>query len=317
MNGTSGNDTVLPSTPAGVGFDTAMIALAALGFGLVPFFAKSLADAGMPSSMVAFCRYMVAAVALAPFLKLDRKGRITTAWGIVAGAAMALGWISYVEALKTVPVAVLGVLYMTYPVFTLMVAWLCFRDRPAGRSMLAAALILTAAIITMSPASVSPEILPAMLLSLAAPLSFGAAINILTNKLIHVPPISRIACVSTGAALGLAPLILTQDFPAMISVAVVNWWLIVGLSLATALIPQLLYSIYAPRIGAARTAMAGSVELPTMFVIGWVGFGEAIGSAHILAAVLVLTAIVVTPARRHAPPPRNGAARSNARTRKI
>ncbi len=79
MNGTSGNDTVLPSTPAGLGFDTAMIALAALGFGLVPCFAKSLADAGMPSSMVAFCRYMVAAVALAPFLKLDRKGRITTA----------------------------------------------------------------------------------------------------------------------------------------------------------------------------------------------------------------------------------------------
>lgn len=278
-----------------------MIALAALGFGLVPFFAKSLADAGMPASMVAFCRYMVAAVALAPFLKLDRRGRVTTAWGIAAGAAMALGWISYVEALKTVPVAVLGVLYMTYPVFTLAVAWLWLRDRPAGRSMLAAGFILVAAIITMSPASVSSHALPAMLLSLAAPLSFGAAINILTVKLIHVPPISRIACVSTGAALGLAPLIIGQDVAAGFAVAAANWWLIGGLSLATALIPQLLYSFYAPRIGAARTAMAGSVELPTMFVIGWVGFGEAIGLPHILAATLVLTAIVITPARRTRP----------------
>ena len=291
-----------PARPTGAGFDTAMIALAALGFGLVPFFAKSLADAGMPASMVAFCRYMVAAVALAPFLKLDRRGRVTTAWGIVAGAAMALGWISYVEALKSVPVAVLGVLYMTYPVFTLVVAWLWFRDRPAGRSMLAAGLILVAAVITMSPASVPPQILPAMLLSLAAPLSFGAAINILTNKLIHVPPISRIACVSMGAALGLAPLALTQDISAGLSVAVSSWWLIFGLSLATALLPQLLYSIHAPRIGAARTAMAGSVELPTMFAIGWVGFGEVIGLPHVLAGALVLAAILVTPARRHHAP---------------
>ena len=281
-----------------VGFDTAMIALAAIGFGLVPFFAKSLGDAGMPAAMVAFCRYMVAAVALAPFLKLGRAGRTTTAWGIVAGATMALGWISYVEALKTVPVAVIGVLYMTYPVFTLAVAWIWFRDRPASRSVLAAALVLAAAALAMSPASVEASVLPVMLASLAAPLSFGIAINILTNKLIHVPPISRIACVSVGAALGLAPLIVGLEFKPVLAIAAVHWWHIGGLSLVTALVPQLLYSVYAPRIGAARAAMAGSVELPTMFFIGWIGFGEDIGPSHLLAAGMVLAAIVITPVRR-------------------
>lgn len=285
-----------------------MIALAALGFGLVPFFAKSLADEGMPASMVAFCRFMVTAVVLIPFLRFDKRGRVTTAWGILAGAAMSIGWVSYVEALKTVPVAVLGVLYMTYPVFTLLVGWVWLRDRPAGRSMLAAGLILIAAIITMTPASVAPENLPAMLLALAAPLSFGAAINILTSKLIHVPAISRIACVAAGAALGLAPLMLGLDLGAGFSIAVANLWLIGGLSLVTALLPQLMYSIHAPRIGAARTSMAGSVELPMMFLIGWFAFDERIGVVHFLAAVLVLTAIVVTPVRRHAAPPRNGAA---------
>ena len=280
-------------------FDTSMIALAAFGFGLVPFFAKSLGDAGMPATMVAFCRYMVAAVALAPFLKLGRIGRTTTLWGIAAGAMMALGWISYVEALKTVPVAVIGVLYMTYPVFTLGVAWIWFRDRPAGRSVLAAGLILSAAALAMSPASVGPDVLPVMLMSLAAPLSFGIAINILTNKLIHVPPISRIACVSVGAALGLAPLIAGLDLQPVLAIAASHWWWIGGLSLATALVPQLLYSVYAPRIGAARAAMAGSVELPTMFLIGWLGFGEDIGPLHLLAACLVLAAIVITPVRRN------------------
>jgi drug/metabolite transporter (DMT)-like permease len=274
-----------------------MIALAALGFGLVPFFAKSLGDAGMPAPMVAFCRYFVAATALAPFLKLGRAGRTTTAWGILAGAMMALGWISYVEALKTVPVAVIGVLYMTYPVFTLAVAWIWFRDRPAGRSILAAALILGAAALAMSPASVGAGALPIMALSLAAPLSFGIAINILTSKLIHVPPISRIACVSVGAALGLAPLIAALEVKPVLEIAAAHWRLVVGLSLVTALVPQLLYSVYAPRIGAARAAMAGSVELPTMFLIGWFGFGEDIGPTHLVAAGLVLVAIVITPAR--------------------
>jgi drug/metabolite transporter (DMT)-like permease len=280
-----------------VGFDTAMIALAALGFGLVPFFAKSLGDAGMAAPMVAFCRYMVAALVLAPFLKLGPVDRITTIWGVLAGAAMALGWISYVEALKTVPVSVIGVLYMTYPVFTLAVAWLWFRDRPAGRSIVAAALILGAASLAMSPASIGPDALPIMLMSLAAPLSFGIAINILTKKLVYLPPMSRIACVSVGAALGLAPLIVGLDVEPVLAIMISHWWLIAGLSVVTALVPQLLYTVYAPRIGAARSAMAGSVELPTMFFIGWLGFGENIGLSHLLAAALVLTAIVITPVR--------------------
>lgn len=275
-----------------------MIALAALGFGLVPFFAKSLGDAGMPAPMVAFCRYMVAAIALAPFLKLGRVGRATTAWGMAAGAVMALGWISYVEALKTVPVAVVGVLYMTYPIFTLAVAWIWFRDRPAGRSLLAAALVLCAAALAMSPASVGAGALPVMLMSLAAPLSFGIVINILTSKLIHVPPLSRIACVSVGAAFGLAPLIVGLELKPILVIAASHWWLVCGLSLVTALVPQLLYSVYAPRIGAARTAMTGSIELPTMILIGWFGFGEDIGPLHLLAAGLVLVAIVITPTRR-------------------
>jgi drug/metabolite transporter (DMT)-like permease len=279
-------------------YSTIMIALAAFGFGLVPYFAKSLVDAGLPEPMVAFSRYMIAAVVLAPFLKLGREGRTTTAWGVLAGAAMALGWIGYVDALKTVPVAVIGVLYMTYPVFTLGIAWIWFKDRPGRRSLLAATLIVIAAAVSMSPAAVAANAVPVMLISLIAPLCFGFAINILTNKLIHVPPLSRLACVSVGATLGLTPLIATLDIKPLLVIAAGHWWLIGGIAIVTALVPQLLYSVHAPRIGAARTAMAGSVELPTMFLIGWFCFGEDIGLSHLLAAGMVLTAIVITPVRR-------------------
>ena len=64
----------------------------------------------------------------------------------------------------------------------------------------------------------------------------------------------------------------------------------------TALIPQYLYSTLASIIGPARLAMAGSFELPTMFLIGFMVFGESIGIIQILSAVLVMTAILITPA---------------------
>ena len=76
-----------------------------------------------------------------------------------------------------------------------------------------------------------------------------------------------------------------------------NWMLVMGLALGTALIPQLVYTTFAPKVGAARSAMAGSVELPTMFLISWLMLGEVIGPVQWFACLLVTIAIVMTPAR--------------------
>ena len=76
-----------------------------------------------------------------------------------------------------------------------------------------------------------------------------------------------------------------------------DWQLIGGLALFTALLPQLVYTTFAPMIGAARSAVAGSVELPTMFFIGWYALGEVIGAAQWLACLLITLAILMTPAR--------------------
>jgi drug/metabolite transporter (DMT)-like permease len=173
-----------------------------------------------------------------------------------------------------------------------------------GGSILAGLIILAAAVLAMSPGAVGGEATAAMLIALSAPLSFGFAINILTNKLIRIPPLSRIACVTLGAALGLLPLVVALDAEALLPGDGGQWWLIGGIAIATALLPQLIYTVSAPRIGAARTAMAGSVELPTMFLVGWLGFGESIGPMQLIAAGMVLAAIVITPVRRPAAPRR-------------
>ncbi len=158
-------------------------------------------------------------------------------------------------------------------------------------------MILAAAMLAMSPTAVSPEQIPALLLSLTAPVSFAVGIQVLTRYLVHLPPLSRIASVTLGSVIGLLPLVIASGDAAQLLPPVSQWWLIAGLALATALLPQLVYTVNAPLIGAARTAMAGSIELPTMFVVGWLAFAETIGPAQFAAGALVVAAIIVTPSR--------------------
>ena len=210
---------------------------------------------------------------------------------------MGLGWVGYATALETVPASTVGVLYMTYPVFTIVIAWAIFGDRPTRRSIVAAGLIVVAAIIAGSPASVPPEQIPTLLVSLAAPFGFGFGICVLVHRLSSIAPLARIASVSLGSVIGLAPLILTSEVGEILPKGGSDWFLIVGIGLVTALIPQLIYTVCSPIIGATRTAVIGSIELPTMFAVGVLAFGEVITAAQAIACALVLGAIAMTQSR--------------------
>lgn len=288
------------------GLATMGIVLASVGFGLVPYFARSLTGEGMAPQSIAFFRYAIAATLLVPLMWRARRQWRVLAWGMVAGAAMGLGWIGYVRAVDIAPVSTVGVLYMTYPVFTLLIAWLGFGDRPGRRAIAAALMIVLAAALASSRAAVSVAHLPALVLSLAAPLGFGFGINVLVHKLPSLPPLARIGTVSFGSMVVLAPLVVATPVAAVLPASAHGWWLVAGIAVGSALLPQLLFTVCAPVIGTARTAVAGSIELPTMFLIGWAVYHEAIGPPQWFACAIVIAAIALTPGR--------GAVRSMAAT---
>ena len=284
--------------------DTTPYALAGAGvlfasicFGFVPYFSRGLTEQGIAPYTVAFYRYILAAVILLPTLWKHRLKWREIVWGLAAGAVMGLGWVGYVTALKTVPASTVGVLYMTYPVFTIILSWAVFADPPTRRSLLAAGLIVMAAIVAGSPASVPSEHVPALLIALAAPFGFGFGIVVLVHRLSRIAALARIASISLGAVIGLAPLILSSEVGDVLPKHANDWGLIVGIGLVTALIPQLIYTVCSPIIGATRTAVIGSIELPTMFAIGVFAFGEAITTAQAVACGLVLGAIFLTKSR--------------------
>ncbi|MCY0148072.1 DMT family transporter [Hoeflea sp. G2-23] len=279
----------------GSGLATFAVIAASVGFGLVPYFARTLTAEGMAPHAIAFFRYAFAAIVLLPFVWLARAQWMALIWGLVAGIGMGVGWVGYVRAVEIVPVSTAGILYMTYPVFTLLIAWLVFGDSPGRRAILAALMIVAAAALATSPDAITPDQVPALILSLAAPLGFGFGINVLVHKLAVLKPVVRIACVSLGSVLGLLPLMATTPVAALFPVTVSGWWLVAGIAFGSALVPQLLYTVAAPVIGTARTAIAGSFELPTMFLVGWFAFAEPVGTAQWAACAIVILAIALTP----------------------
>lgn len=283
--------------PVGTGLATFGVVLASVGFGLVPFFARSLTEAGMAPHAVAFCRYALTAVVLLPTLLIARHNLRVVLWGVAAGVVMGLGWVGYVRAVEMAPVSTVGVLYMTYPIFTLIIAWALFRDTPSRRAVLAALIILAAALLSSSEAVLGPGMVWPLVISLAAPFGFGFGICVLVHRLPALPPLTRIGAVSLGSLIGLLPLVVMSDPQTLIPSDGQGWLLVAGLALGSALVPQLIYTVCSPVVGTARAAAAGSVELPTMFVLGWVAFGEPIGPLQWVACGLIVTAIVMTPSR--------------------
>lgn len=276
------------------GTATLVVVAASVGFGLVPLFARGLLEMGLAPAAIAFFRYAFSGLFLLPFLPLGRAKRRDALRLAGAGVLMGLGWVSYLQALQTTTVAATGVIYMTYPMFALLLAWLFVRQTPSPRAWAGCAMVLAAAVLLFD-GSVGGAASWALLLSLPAPILFALIIVVLTCLTPTLTTLEKLACGMIGSVVGLAPVVALTDPAAFLPRDGSVWLTILAMGAMTALLPQLLYTVAAPRVGPGRAAAAGTVELPTMIALGWVMFGEAVGPREITASLLVLTAIVLVP----------------------
>jgi drug/metabolite transporter (DMT)-like permease len=86
-------------------------------------------------------------------LRLPAASMKTVAWDVLCGITVGLGWVGYVSALQTVPVSTVGVLYMTCPVFTLLVGWLMLGESIGPWQWIACLLVTLAILITPARAT--------------------------------------------------------------------------------------------------------------------------------------------------------------------
>lgn len=274
---------------------TLLVVVTSILMGSVPVFARELTDAGLSAVSVSFYRNLLGAVVLFRLLRFDGARRSATLWALGAGFGMGLGWTAYVRAVEVVPVSTAGVIYMSYPLFAIVLAWVLFRETPTRRAMVSGMIVLLASIVAMGP-ELGGET-DTLVVAFAAPLSFGFAVAVLTERLASLRPIERVAPIAFGSTVGLLPIMATQPFDASIPSSLSTWVLALGIALFTAIGPQWMYSSAAPRVGPARAAVAGSVELPMMFLVGYLWFDEALTWQQGLAGLMVLGAILLVPSR--------------------
>ncbi|SMF53594.1 EamA domain-containing membrane protein RarD [Tistlia consotensis] len=281
---------------------TLLVMLSAVGFGLVPLFGRLLAADGLSSPTIGFLRFAFSLLVMLPFLPRGRAKLKPALLLAGAGATMGIGWTAYLDALQETSVAAVGVVYMTYPLFAVLLARLLLGQRLGVRALLAGGLVLAAALIALSPAAVPEAQVPALLSALPAPLAFALVIVVLTGCTHGLTTLEKMAAGMGGATLGLLPLAIFRGELLSLPADPGTWLLIAGMIGATAILPQLLYTFAAPRVGPSRSAMAGSLELPTMFLVGALGFGEPIGPAELAAALLICLAVALAPAVAVPPP---------------
>ena len=280
-----------PYGPQGIAF--LMLILAAIGFGASPVFAKLLSSTGTPPEVTSFYRFVLTAVLMLPFISLRLPRIGATIMGILAGAALGLGWVGFVIVLEQTTLITAGALYLTYPLFAVVFAGLMLSRVPGVRASMAALLAIGAAVVALRPDQWQQLNFEVALLGLAAPFGFGFAIAVLAGWLHVLNPLERLGSVGLGACLGLLPLILLRHPPDILIPATSNLALVIGLGAGTGLIPSFLYVVFAPRLGAVRSAFACSPELPTMAFFGWWLFQEAPLEHELAAAGVAILGVLM------------------------
>lgn len=211
---------------------------------------------------------------------------------MLGGALIGLGWIGYVAALKTLTVAEVGVLFMTFPLFALLFGRALFGERVTARGLLAASLIVAAGVV-VAPHDGGTATAGAILLALTAPAAYGLLLNIVTHKTAGLGGLGTAGAVALGSVIALAPLLLGLPASAIVPAGADALLWLIAFGLLTALIPQLALATFAPRIGTVPTTMAAAVELPATLAVGWLALQEPLGANDLIAASLILVAITI------------------------
>lgn len=275
---------------------TLLLVISSVCFGLVPLFGRTLLDLGLSAEAIALYRFGLALPLAVAFLPRRRSTLGPAAALVGVSIAMGLGWTTYLRAIEHVSLASAGVVYMSYPLFVVLLARLMVGHRLTPRAILGATLVLAGAFIVNAPAAVSGGNWLVLLSSLPAPIGFALTIVLLVTTGQRFTTLERWSLICVGAVIGLLPAVLARGPGTLVPQSSDGWLWVAALALVTATLPQLLYIFAARYVSPARAAASGAVELPTMIAIGWLAFAETVGLREVVGAALVVAAIATTPA---------------------
>ena len=275
--------------------------------GVMPLAALQLYAAGLSAPSMLFWRYVIALLALAvaaTAIGLDlRRAWREGAWRVaVVGATLgAAQTICFWESIKTLETSIAVLLFYTYPVVTLALDRIFFKQPIRPLAALCIAVILLGAALITGPGLHGGTIdLRGLAWALPGPLVYAFYLAINSRLLRRHPPLIGSMGLFAGMAVtfGTTAAIFGLDVPT----SATGWALLLFIGIGPGALTMTLFTYSMPRLGASSFAILANTELVTVVAIGVLVLGEAMTPGRALGGALIVAGILTHAlSRRKAP----------------
>ncbi|NGN97162.1 DMT family transporter [Grimontia sp. S25] len=166
-----------------------MVLAAALGFSSNPLLAQLLLSQGFSPNTVTLYRFAIPTFIM---LLLLRKRPVLDGEFlrfIAVGGLSALGMLAFMSSLSKLEPNTVILTYYAYPMFAILIGWLCF-NKTMSRNRMIAAMLIAIAVCIMQESKGFGASWQDLLVCLAAPVSFAVVINMfsLPEKITTLQP---------------------------------------------------------------------------------------------------------------------------------
>lgn len=272
----------------------ALVAFGAIGFGLMPLFARTAYADGLSALSLLSWRFGIASLCLLPFLPRLIAAKRDTLIAIAAGGGYMGINLFYFLALQRLSVGLTVLILFTYPLFTILIGWLGFREKLTWQNAVAAGLVLVAAILILAPAGFGAQIdLIGIGMAFVPPAAYALFVHIAAKRLSAMTIPVRLGGVFLGGLIAMVLLGLLLEGRIAMPASAAGWGAAIALALLSTVFALGLLLLGAPIAGAERAAVAGASELVTALLVGAIAFGERLTGTTLAGAVLILAAILL------------------------
>jgi drug/metabolite transporter (DMT)-like permease len=279
----------------------ALCLLSAVGFGLMAVFAKEAYARDVSVLTLLAVRFTLAAGAFWAIVAARRARRPSAARPtrrtIIAGLALgAIGYAAqsggYFGALTRIDASLTALLLYVYPALVFLGALALGRDHIDRRRIVALVLATGGAALVLAGSGTGDLDALGVALGLAAAVAYSVYILVADHVVVGIDAFLLSALIATGAAstlwtAGLVSGSLDLGF------APAGWGWIMGLALASTVLPISAFLVGLPKVGPATASIVSTVEPIVSVAMAMLWFDERLGLIQVAGGALVLAAVVL------------------------
>lgn len=271
-----------------------LIAVSAIGFGLMPIFAVYAYDAGLSVFALLFLRFLIAAVLLLGYVRWSRRRhhtpgptrnqvmRLALLGGVLYTAQSAL----YFASVQYISPALAALLLYLYPVLVTAVAAAVGRRRPTALTVLALVVALVGVALALGGIDWRLSLL-GVLEALGAACVYTAYILIGDRACSGIPSTTMAAYISLFASgsfllLGLG----TGSLP--LRFAPSGWIPVIGVAIFSTVVAVVCFFLGMARVGPTSASIGSMLEPVATVAVSAVLLSSALDGLQVLGAALVI-----------------------------